>query len=154
MLRGLSYSLQDYCYGGPDAFKAGLGLDLFIDEYRIWVGVAFLFFLATGLMPIFPWLFQFTKNKKKEHQIHSQFIKYLQKLTDEEKSVLRLFIDNETKTQDLNIQNGVVGRLMKISFLELGFNVSYGGHRGSYTFPVNIQDWLWEELKKNPEYIE
>jgi len=42
----------------PEKFNKGLGLDLFIHEYRIWIGVAFLFFLATGLMPVLPWTFR------------------------------------------------------------------------------------------------
>lgn len=139
---------------GPEKFNKGIGLDLFIHEYRIWVGVAFLFFLATGLMPVIPWIFNFIKEKYQEFLVHKELMQNLKELTPEEKSVLRQYLESDTKAQDLNIQSGVISRLIKIGFLELGFNVSYGGGRGSYTFPVNIQDWLWKELKKNPEHLQ
>lgn len=139
---------------GPETFNKGLGLDLFINAYRVWVGVAFLFFLATGLMPAIPWIFNFIKNKRRKFLVQKDLIQKLKELTQEEKDILRRYIEGDTKTQDLNIQNGVVGRLREIGFLELGFNISYGGMRGSFTFPVNIQDWLWKELKKHPEHLQ
>ena len=139
---------------GPEQFNKGLGLDLFVNEYRIWVGVAFLFFLATGLMPVIPWIFNFIKKRYQKRVAHRQLAQNLKELTPEEKDILRRYIESDTKAQDLNIQNGVVGRLLKIGFLELGFSVSYGGRLGSYTFPVNMQDWLWKELKKHPEYLQ
>ncbi len=139
---------------GPENFNKGLGLDLFIDKYRIWVGVAFLFFLATGLTPFFPWAFNFIKQKITNHQLTKENIKKIDKLTTEEKNILRSYIDIDIKTQNLNIQDGVVSRLLKIGFLYLGFEVSYGGRMGSYTFPVNINDWLWDYLRENPSKLE
>lgn len=139
---------------GPELINTGLGLDLFIEEYRIWVGVAFLFFLATGLLPVFPWLFETAANRHKERRFLRQQLRFLGKLTQDEKGVLRLFIDNGTKAQDLNIQDGVVRRLMKIRFLHLAYTISYGGRKGSHTFPVAIDDWVWDEIKRSPEYLE
>jgi hypothetical protein len=138
---------------GPKPLKVGLGLDLFIDHYRIWIGVAFLFFLATGLMPLFPWLQSKIANKLAEQSIRKERIRLLAELTPEEKYILRGYIKKNTKARDLDIQNGVVSRLLAINFLTLAFQVSYGGNRGSFTFPVNMQDWLWKELNENPKYL-
>ena len=80
--------------------------------------------------------------------------KFLTKLTKDEKGILRLFIDNGTKGQNLNIQDAVVSRLIKIRFLHVAYKMSYGGRMGSHTFPVAIDDWVWDELKKSPEYLE
>jgi hypothetical protein len=138
---------------GPEKFNKGLGLDLFVNEYRIGVGVAFLFFLATGLMPVVPWLFNFIKKTYESFLLKKHIRQKLRELTPEEKSILRQYVDGDTKAQDLNIQNGVVGRLIKVGILELGFTVSYGGRMGSYTFPVNIRDWAWNQLKEHPELL-
>src|SRR6266581_2003731 len=104
---------------GPEKVNKGLGLDLFIHEYRIWIGVAFLFFLATGLLPVLPWTFSFIKKKHQELLVHKQLMQKLRELTPEEKDILRLYLANDTKAQDLN-----------------------------------IQDWLWNELKNNPEHLQ
>jgi len=135
---------------GPEPFAKGLGLDLFLEKYRTWVGVAFLFFLVTGLLPVVPWCankFQKSIERKRTHQKRLELIS---KLTPEEKELLKQFIENNTKAQDLNIQDGVVSRLLVLDFLVVAYKISYGGMRGSFTFPVNIQDWLWDELHDNP----
>jgi hypothetical protein len=88
-----------------------------------------------------------------ERATKKEQMKLLAELTKEEKNILKRYIDKGTKSLDLNIQNGVVSRLLGIGFLKLAFKVSYGGSKGSFTFPVNIQDWLWKELEKNPHYL-
>ena len=139
---------------GPEPFASGLGLDLFLEKYRVWIGVAFLFFLATALMPIGPWLAEQTTELIQRHRISKRRQALIESLTPDEKSVLRGFTENNTKAQDLNIQDGVVSRLVSIGFINLASTVSYGGMRGSFTFPTTIPDWLWEELKNNPDYLD
>ena len=139
---------------GPKAFNEGLGLDLFINSYRIWVGVVFLFFLAVGLIPIFPWAYKHILEKYEKVRIVRNAKDLLTKLTNDEKELFKRYINSNTKALDLNIQDGVVGRLLKLGFLYLGFEVSYGGMRGSYTFPVNITDWAWDYLHDHPELLE
>ncbi|MFV1977614.1 MAG: superinfection exclusion B family protein [Candidatus Scalindua sp.] len=138
---------------GPADFNKGLGLDLFVEQYRVWVGVVFLFFLATGLTPLAPWCYEYIRNKIEEKRLIDAAKKRVSDLTPEEKEVLRTYIDKNTRSCDLNIQNGVVSGLMSAGFLVLAFKVSYGGTRGSYTFPVNISDWAWEFLRNHPEIL-
>ena len=139
---------------GPESFNKGLGLDLFINEYRIWVGVTFLFFLATGLTPLFPWLYQHITHEIQKRKIIKQAKDKLSALTTEEKIVFNGFINNKTKARDLNIQDGVVSRLLNEGLIKLAYNVSYGGRRGSHTFPINITDFAWDYLHKHPELLE
>jgi len=139
--------------GGPEKFNKGLGLDLFVNAYRIGVGVAFLFFLATGLMPTIPWLFNIIKRTYEGFLQKRHLMQKLRELTPEEKSILRQYVEADTKARDLNIQNGVVNRLIKVGILELGFTVSYGGRMGSYTFPVNLRDSAWNQLKEHPDLL-
>ena len=139
---------------GPKGFNTGLGLDLFINSYRVWVGVVFLFFLAVGLIPLFPWAYSHIAHAFEKRKLIKDAKEKIKNLTQEEKEIFKRYINNNTKTQDLDIQNGVVARLRKIGFIFLGFEVSYGGRRGSYTFPVNITDWAWDYLHEYPELLE
>ncbi len=138
---------------GPSEFKKGLGLDLFIEQYRIWVGVVLLFFLGTGVSPVFPWAAERSKNLWLKRKRVQWAKRRAADLTPEEKKVLRKFVVENTRSRDLNVQNGVVSGLIKVGFLELAFDVSYGGQRGSFTFPVNIQEWAWNYLRENPHLL-
>ncbi len=139
---------------GSEPFSKGLGFNLFLEKYRTWVGVAFLFFLVSALLPVVPWCANKVRAKAERDRIRKLRLERISKLTPREKEVLKIYIKGNTKAQDLNIQDGVVGRLLAIDFLVLAAPVSYGGSRGSFTFPVNIQDWLWDELCENPDHIE
>jgi Super-infection exclusion protein B len=135
---------------GPESFNQGLGLDLFIDKYRIWVGVCVLFFLATAFIPVIVW----GNGKYTNYKERKYFKKRLAKLTQEEKGLFLEYLNNDTRSRDLNIQNGVVGGLIKCGFISLAFNCSYGGIKGSYTFPVNINEWVWDYLKENMHLLD
>lgn len=149
---------------GHDGFKIGLGLQPFIDEYRKWLGVVFLFFLVLGLQPIAPFLtkkFIEKYNRKREEEerikqekeLLEQAKNKLENLTPDEKDIFRYYIQNNTRTQDLSIQNGNVSKLISDGFIYRASQVSYGGMRGSFTFPVNITDWTWEFIHNNPEVL-
>ena len=150
---------------GPDDFKNGLGLQPFIDEYRKWLGGVFLFFLVLGLQPIVPFLtkkfIEKQKQKKEEeerikqeNELQKQAEAKMKSLTPGEKNILLHYIQNNTRTQDLSIQNGDVSKLISDGFIYLASKVSYGGRRGSFTFPVNITDWAWGYIHENPEILD
>ena len=139
---------------GPDAFKDGLGLNLFIAEYRKWIGVVFLFFLVVGLLPVVPFFVRLVKDK---HKINQQILwskNRLKDLTSGEKEILKYYIVNNTRSQDLDIQNGEVSKLISDGFLYPASNMSYGDRRGSFTFPININDWTWDYLRKERELLD
>ena len=150
---------------GPDNFKNGLGLQPFIDEYRKWLGVVFLFFLILGLQPIVPFLTKKIIEKQKEKKEEATRLKQekelqeqaeakMKSLTPGEKDIFRYYLQNNTQTQDLSIQNGDVSKLISDGFIYLASQVSYGGMRGSFTFPVNITDWAWDYIHGNPEILD
>ncbi|MFV1950331.1 MAG: superinfection exclusion B family protein [Nitrospinota bacterium] len=139
---------------GPDAFKNGLGLEPFINEYRKWLGVVFLFFLIVGLQPIAPFVTQKVKEKYKRLESEKRAKIKINDLTPGEKAILKYYIKNNTRTQDLSIQDGDVSKLISDGFLYLASQVSYGGMRGSFTFPVNITDWAWNYIRRNPDVLE
>ncbi len=139
---------------GPDDFKSGLGLETFINEYRKWLGIVFLFFLVVGLQPLGLFIMQKVKEKYKRLEDERRAEAKLKDLTPTEIEILRYYINNNTRTQDLSIQNGDVSKLISDGFLYLASQVSYGGMRGSFTFPVNITDWTWNYIRKNPDVLD
>ena len=135
---------------GPMGVIQGLGLDIFINDYRKWIGITFLFFLVAGLSPLSLFLIQVLKNNLKERKLAKWHMKKLESLTPAQKHILNYYFLFQTRTCDLSIQNGDVAQLIADGFLWRASNVSYGG-RGSFTFPVNIADWIWDYGIKHPE---
>lgn len=160
---------------GSDEFKKGLGLQPFIDNYREWIGIIFLFSLILGLQPIAPFIYakitaKINKQKNKEEAEaraqaeleeeearkmaqYEEAEKNIKSLTGDEKTILNYFLLNNTRTQDLNYQNGNVTKLTELGFIYRASNISYGGRRGSFTFPYNISNWAWDYIQKNPGVI-
>ena len=176
--RNLAWPLVIVCallLWGSDEFKAGLGLQPFIDNYREWIGIVFLFFLVLGLQPIVSFIYtkitdkieQQKKRETAEARIQTEIKeeearkiaqlkeaeKNIRGLTGDEKAILIYFLQNNTRTQDLDYQNGNVTRLTNLGFVCRASNVSYGGRRGSFTFPYNISDWAWGYIQENPEVL-
>jgi len=161
---------------GPKAFKIGLGLQPFIDTYRDWIGIVFLFFLVLGLQTIVSFIYEITiekfreKKRKEEAEKIDQITKEergrvaqeieeraerdITSLTSDEKNILRYFLANNTRSQDLNYQNGSVALLTQLSFIHRAANVSYGGQKGSFNFPYNISNWAWDYINSHPEVLE
>ena len=161
---------------GPTDFKEGLGLQPFIDTYRDWIGIVFLFFLIIGLQSIVSFLYEITidsfrERKRKEETdklataakeeaerqaraIDEKSIQDIRSLTGVEKAILRHFLANDTRTQDLDYQNGNVSKLTSLGLIYRASSVSYGGSRGSFTFPYNISDWAWTYIHEHPEVLE
>lgn len=149
---------------GSDGFKAGFGLQPFIEKYREWIGVAFLFFLILALQPIISSIYSSImkrrdeKKKQEEDELQKKEeekrrIEAINSLTADEKTILRYFLEVNSRTQDLNYQNGNVSKLTQLGFIYRASLVSYGGARGSFTFPYNIDDWAWSYLKSNPSVL-
>lgn len=150
---------------GPDGFISGLGLQPFMDDFRKWLGIVFLFFLVVGIQPLVPFLANklLDKYRKRRQEVERTLLEEqrqreaeekLRKLTPGEKAILRYYIDLNTRSQDLNIQNGEVNKLLSLEFIYLASRVSYGGMKGSFTFPVNISDWVWEHIQEHPDVLD
>jgi len=71
--------------------------------------------------------------------------RYLNNLTDEEKSILKMYIYWGKKTQTFSMSDGVVNglELKNIIYRASSLSECY-----SY-FPYNIQPWAWEYLNKH-----
>lgn len=79
-----------------------------------------------------------------------RYMRVLRELSDDERELLRSYIEGNTKTQSLPISDGVAGGLVGIHVLYRASNV---GHPGGVSFPFNIQPWAWTRLKRSPELL-
>lgn len=131
-----------------DAALGNFGLKAFVEEYRAYLGVGFLATLALTVVNslaavwkfIYPWIAE------------AYWIrigrKRLQSLNPTEKEILRYYIQNQTRSQSLPIQDGTVNALQREKIIIRGS--SLGSLHG---FDFVIQPWAWEYLNEHPELL-
>lgn len=133
----------------PDSTLDTLGLRPVVDGFRPYLGTGFLIAsclvvvnFGAALLKFFrPWIFEAIWIRRGQKRLRS--------LTPDEKNVLRYFIVNQTRTQNLPIQSGVVSGLVQDKILVQA--TMLGDIRG---FDFNIQPWAWEYLNANPQLLE
>lgn len=136
----------------PESTIRLLGLAAIKSSYGEYFGLAFIFSMAsllvaaiTGFWNIFLgiWL-------KEKARLYF-YKKEANDLTEEEKEILRIFINGKTRSANLSLKNGTVLGLEKRMFIirvgQLGTDAT------SWTFPFNIQPWAWEYLNENPSLL-
>lgn len=134
---------------GPPQFITGLGLAAFIQTYRMYLGVAFLFFAVATVPRLIFHIFIWPLNAIKARRDHKRRIARLNDLSPDEKARLLHFIANETRTTTLDYTNGVTQRLAHAGIIYRASNLSQGGTRFAY----NIQPWAWNYLRDHPELL-
>jgi hypothetical protein len=127
-----------------------LGLQLFVCEYRSWIGVGFLVFFATlsahGIAAVYDWL----KKLILRWRASRHRIKRLHHLTQEEKKILHYYIARQTRTQLLPVDSGVASGLQAERIIAQATTVGDWLDGIAY----NIQPWAWDYLNKHPELVE
>lgn len=136
----------------PDSTIQDIGLKALSEEYKIHIGLVFLFsiaFLVAHSLNAFWRVFLGTWL----HEQASLFFlkKEANDLTDEEKVVLKSFIENKTRSMNLSVKSGVVLGLEKRGFIVRTGNL--GTDAVSMSFSYAIQPWAWEYLNKHPELL-
>ena len=136
----------------PESTIISLGLSSIKSSYGEYFGLSFIFSTAsllvaaiTGFWSIF--LDQFLKEKVRLYF----YKKEANNLTDEEKEILKIFIDGRTRSANLSLKNGSVlgleNRMFIVRVGQLGTDVI------SWTFPFNIQPWAWKYFNENPSLL-
>ena len=135
---------------GPVEFLNIIGLEKFLGEYRMWVGVAWLAsaaLLASRLLtPIVKFLRRWVFEKNWVRHGKNR----LQQLTPTEKEILRGFVFYNTRSQYLDFQNGDVKGLERERIIVMASNTG----NLPQGFAYNIQPWAWEYLNENPQLLE
>jgi hypothetical protein len=126
------------------------GITGIVESYRAYFGLAFLLSAAllasSALIATCEWL----KGKYRERVTRKYRRRRLRQLTEDEKAILRGYIEGQTRTQYLAMSNGTVGQFVVEKIL---FRASSLGSVADY-FPYNIQPGAWEYLNDHPEVLE
>lgn len=125
------------------------GLKTLVSEYRAYLGVVFLLTLALTIVNslsatwkfIYPWVAE-------AYWIRAGR-KRLQNLNPTEKQILGYYIQNQTRSQNLPIQDGTVNALQKEKIIIRGSSLG-----SIYGFDYIMQPWAWEYLNKHPELLD
>jgi hypothetical protein len=124
------------------------GLKTFVEEYRAYLGGGFLGTLALTAVNSLSAVWKFIYPWIAEAYWIRLGRKRLQSLNPTEKEILRYYIQNQTRSQTLPIQNGTVSALHKEKIIIRGS--SLGSLHG---FDFIIQPWAWEYLNEHPELV-
>lgn len=125
-----------------------LGLTSFVNQYRPIIGIIFLLSFALIVTSWGLSIFEWGKNKWLNKKRIQNMKKRLHKLTLEEKGVLSQYIQNQTRTQYLGIDSGIVKELEISGVIYRSSNVGDITH-----WSYNIQPWAWEYLNKHPYLV-
>jgi hypothetical protein len=128
----------------PQSVAEILGVDSLRTAQRQWIGLAVLAPPSLYVAELAIWGFKQLKAKWGLHQNQAM----LHKLTSEECSVLRPYIENQTQTAVFSSPKGVIYGLVKKNILYPAFD-----HAGGYNYYYNMNPWAYEYLSKHPELL-
>lgn len=132
---------------GPDQIAKGAGMEKVLTEHRAFLGIAFFLFAAIALTTFW----RVPGQKLLEWQSIYWSKRRLHDLTDEEKEILRKYVDEETRTQRLP-SNGVVSGLCSEHIIYRSTSTGTGSW-GVVMFGYNIQPWAWKYLRKRQHLL-
>ncbi len=131
---------------GPGWISRDLGINQFVLQYRLAIGVSFVITFIVIIAALISLVSAYVSNKfwvrKQSKRLHD--------LTPQEKKILKMFVENNTRSIPLDVANGVVGGLVSEKIIYRSVNISLRGT----VFSHNIQPWAWNYLRKNPHLID
>lgn len=133
----------------PNKLINYLGLTNIIEKYRTFIGLAFLcdsFFIISELGS---YLYKIISATYKYYSFIRVGKKKLNNLTSIEKKTLSAYIENQSRTQNLPMNNGVVAELEYTNIIYRSTKISCVGT----IFPYNLNDWAWDYLNRNKELL-
>nr|DAL55178.1 MAG TPA_asm: Super-infection exclusion protein B [Caudoviricetes sp.] len=133
----------------PSSYIANLGINELINEYRTYIGLAFICDLFFILVDVLSLLMKYLRALKKYYSITFIGKRKIKQLTPEEKSILRYYIQEQTRTQTLPFNDGVVAELSNLAIIYRASSLSLGG----VEFDYNLNDWAWKYLNKNKDLL-
>jgi hypothetical protein len=134
---------------GGTKFQETLGLPQFAKDHRAILGILFLSSIVLLLVAIGGGGLDRIKRLLRERKFHKGIIKRLQRLTEDEKQILRYYIAKDTRSNMLSIEDGVVQGLVSDRIIYR--SASLGNMREG--FAHNICDFVWDYLDVYPETL-
>ena len=130
----------------PEEYAKTLAVDGFRNEYRVFLGPAFLLTLSFCAARIFNFFMQGYRQKqalkKRQQALHN--------LTPEEKGYLIPYIEGQQNTVNVGMDDGVMAGLRSKGITYLAASMGDLLHG----FAFNLQPWAREYLEKNPRLLD
>ncbi|ASM49935.1 hypothetical protein PESP_a1884 [Pseudoalteromonas espejiana DSM 9414] len=126
-----------------------LGLEKPKELFQPYLGLVWLFALALLLAEVFVPTYRKCIKKYKQRKYLKHCKSHLHHLTKVEKKVLCEFIENDTKSIDAPLSDGVIQELATNNIIRLVATVSV---HNDY-FAYNIQPWAWKYLHEHPQLL-
>ncbi len=135
-------------FGGTE-FQETLGFSQFAKDQRAILGILFLSSVILLLIAIGGGGIDWIKRFWRKRVFHKGIMKRLQRLTEDEKQILRYYIAKDTRSNMLSIEDGVVQGLVSDRIIYR--SASLGNmHEG---FAHNISTFAWDYLHVYPETL-
>ena len=133
----------------PTEYANILGINKFSNDYKVFIGPAFLGFISLLIVKILSDIFKKISQRVILKRYNKERIRVLSNLTPEEKGYLLPFIEQEQTAIYVGIDDGI------ISSLRLKKIVTLGSETGSLLdgFAFILQPWAREHLNKHPECL-
>ncbi len=130
----------------PEEYATTLAVDGFRNEYRVYLGPAFLLTLSFCAARVFNFYMQGHRQrkslKKRKETLHN--------LTPEEKGYLIPYIEGQQNTVKVGMDDGVMAGLRSKSITYLAANM--GDLLNGFAF--NMEPWAREYLEQNPHLLD
>jgi hypothetical protein len=124
------------------------GITSLVAQIRPYLGVVFLLATALLITNLFTSLYVRVRNKHQATENLKTMQERLHSLTGDEKYILQHFISNQTRTQYLPMDDGVVNGL---ELEKIIFKASMVGQLDEWAY--NIQPWAWKYLNNHHELL-
>lgn len=131
---------------GSEEFLTRLGLKQFTEDYRAWLGLAFVSTISLFAVYVAGEILAFIGRKIKKRKFLERITQRLQNLTEDEKQILRFYFAKNTRSNVLRIDDGVVQGLVADGILYRSASVG----NMLEGFAHNISDFVWDHIHRNP----
>jgi hypothetical protein len=134
---------------GSDQFLTRLGLKKFTEDYRVWLGLAFVSTVSLFVIYVAGEVVAFFRRKIGKRMFMKRVIERLNRMTEDEKQILRYYFAKNTRSNVLRMDDGVVQGLVADGIIFRSANL------GSMVegFAHNISDVVWDYIHSNPDLL-
>jgi hypothetical protein len=134
---------------GSDQFLTSLGLKKFTEDYRAWLGLAFVSTVSLFVIYLAGEVISYFGRKIRKRKLRTNLEERLQKMTEDEKQIIRFYFAKNTRSNVLRIDDGVVQGLVVdgVIFRSASLGNMVEG------FAHNISDFAWDYIHRNPSLL-
>ena len=149
------FCLTTFLLFAPELWINKIGIKTFINNYKSIIGIFFLtsiFLTVTRFLGYFYRIF-IEKRKIEKFKISLEIL--IKELNQDEKFILKHFIEQKVCSLYLNSLDGCVSSLESKSIIYRTSNITFysGGMGNSLSFPYSLDSDIENTLKKNPNLL-